>query len=422
MFVPMLRGLLTPMLTTAIVAAGALSANAQNAPRVIGEISGMTAYLFDGVEGVWLVTPDGQKIINGMVYDLSGQEPEVNFGTAEQAEIPEFLQRQAPGEPEAPEAEQSSADVDPATTESASDFVGRALAEAEAGLAGVDNERKRELLIDLVSRMDRATSPEEFRLLILEWQADIQGDDRSASSARDAIDGLEGSSAEPVSAEDLPPVPDRAAIDGLAETIAGIAPQAMMPTSPNPLVDGVLSSREEAAGDPDKPDDLLMLDLMRHEGFWFAVGATEAPVVYAFIDPMCPYCARAIENLNPELQNGSLQLRVLLAPAISRAAPAKIAAILTSDDPVQAFLNHEIEYAQRGASSLRDVDFAELSPAMESGIRANYDMIHENGLPGVPFFAYETAEGIRFLSGVPQPGHFAEALPDAFAGTIYTNQ
>lgn len=408
-----LRGLMSPLLSTAILAATAAYASAQGAPRVIGEVSGLTAYEFEDVDGVWLMTPDGDKIINGMVYDLSGETPVVNFGTANDAEIPEFLRR--PAEPEPQAAAPAPTPMPPAS----GDIVSQALAGAEAGLAGVDDARKRELLVDLVSRMDSAKSPEEFQLLILEWQAEIQGDAEAAQSARDAIDGLDLGAAAPGATGQAP---DRAAVDALAQGIAEAIPQTVMPTSPNPLVGQLAVQDEQAQASNEKPDDLYLLDLMRHDGFWFAVGEPQAPVVYAFIDPTCPYCARSIVNLKPELDNGSLQLRVLLAPAINKSAAPKIAAILTSQDPVEAFLTHELQYAERGSSSLRDVDFAELPPSMNEGIKANYDMILDNGLPGVPFFAYETLDGIKFLSGVPQPGQFSQALPDSYSGTTYTNQ
>lgn len=408
-----LRGLISPLLSTAILAASAAHVSAQGAPQVLGEVLGLTAYEFEGVDGVWLVTPDGEKIINGMVYDLSGDTPVVNFGTANDAEIPEFL-RGSPGTE--PVAEAPAPISTPPVDE---DIIGQALKGAEEGLAGVDDARKRELLVDLVARMDSANSPEEFQLLILEWQAEIQGDAQAAETAREAIDDLENTAAP---AEETSQAPAQSAADAMAQGIAEAIPQTIMPVTPNPLVGQLAEEQEQAQAQGDKPDDLYLLDQMRHEGFWFAVGETQAPVVYAFIDPTCPYCARAIVNLKPEIDNGSLQLRVLLAPAINQSAAPLIAAILTAEDPIAAFMTHEAEYAERGSSSLRDVDFGELPPAMNDGVKANYDMIVDNGLPGVPFFAYETLDGIKFLSGVPQPGQFSQALPDSYSGTTYTNQ
>lgn len=408
----------SPLLSAAFLLGAAPGLTAQGAPKVLGELAGMTAYEFEGVEGIWLMTPDQETIINGMVYDLSGDTPVVNFGTADPSDVPEFLRRPEP----AHESETAKNHPEPTSPE---DFISHTLAEAQAGLEGVAEERQRELLVDLVSRMDQAKTPEEFRLTILEWQAEIQGDEEALKAARQALEEIR---AQEESALSVPKdVPDRADVDALAERISKAIPGTVTEPAPRAMEGAMVSyeaapALEEADSMSDKEaDGRLLIDQMRHEGFWFAVGAAGAPTVYAVIDPTCPYCARAIKNLKPEIDNGDLQLRVLLAPVISRAAPPKIAGILTSEDPVEAFLTHEIEYAERGASSIDRVDFGEMPLAMQEGVKANYDIVFEHGLPGVPFFGYETPNGMKFLSGVPQPGHFRDALPDRYTGTSPSN-
>lgn len=222
----------------------------------------MTAYEFEGVEGIWLMTPDQETIINGMVYDLSGDTPVVNFGTADPSDVPEFLRRPEP----AHESETAKNHPEPTSPE---DFISHTLAEAQAGLEGVAEERQRELLVDLVSRMDQAKTPEEFRLTILEWQAEIQGDEEALKAARQALEEIR---AQEESALSVPKdVPDRADVDALAERISKAIPGTVTEPAPRAMEGAMVSHEaapalEEADSMSDKEaDGRLLIDQMRHE-------------------------------------------------------------------------------------------------------------------------------------------------------------
>lgn len=232
----------------------------------------------------------------------------------------------------------------------------------------------------------------------------MAGDTEAAAAAGAEIDRLKGGAAE------IDAI-DHTAVDPAPHQESGMTGHAAK-HSPETHDDPVALHDEAAADGEDHSDGQFLFDKMSQEGLWMAVGDAAAPVVYAFIDPMCPYCARTMVNLAPEIERGELQLRVLFAPVISKSSPGKIAAIMMSEDPANAFLSHELQYAERGASDLVSQDFNELAPELYAGIRKNYDMIFDLEIPGVPFFGYRTAEGIKFLSGVPQPGAFASALPD----------
>ncbi|MEP3669200.1 MAG: thioredoxin domain-containing protein, partial [Roseibium sp.] len=163
--------------------------------------------------------------------------------------------------------------------------------------------------------------------------------------------------------------------------------------------------------------ELTFLDDTRNNTMWFSMGSTTAPVVYAYIDPTCPYCAAAMKELDPQISAGSLQLRIVLAPLVSEGAPDVIAGILTSADPIQTFREHELAVANRTTSPVTPTAFPELGAEMANGIRANYDMVMTYELPGVPFFVFNTEEGEKYLSGVPDADSFASALPDDFTGS-----
>lgn len=398
-------------LSATVIAASASAVHAQQAASALdfqlkGSVEGMTAYEVSGSDGVWLMSPDGKTFINGMVYDLSGDAPVINFKEVSEDHLPEFLRQPKPRSQSAPVPIAQKPSVQEGN------IIADVMNGAGAALVNVDDAKKHELVADLVARMDRAQSPEEFKLLILEWQAEIEGNAAAAAAAGKALKEL---------STEAPAEPPRPALQNNSATGGSAAVQVPPAAEPAPSPVATIAREEapaavEASASP-QTDGEMLLQAMREDGFWFAIGETSAPVAYVFIDPMCPYCAKAIHNLKPKLDDGSLQLRVLLAPVLSRASYGKIASILTSQDPVGTFLEHELEYAQRGASGLPRANEDDIPAELAEGVRANYGMIFDNGLPGVPFFAYETSDGPKFLSGVPQPDHFSDALPDAYSGT-----
>lgn len=402
-------GARSALLSATVIATAVGAANAQETVGALdfqlkGSVEGMTAYEVSGSDGIWLMSPDGKTFVNGMVYDLSGDAPVINFKQVSEDHLPEFLRRPQPQSQPEPTAQK------PATLEG--NIIAEVMNGAGSALVNVEDAKKHELVADLVARMDRAQSPEEFKLLILEWQAEIEGNAAAAAAARKALKDL---------STEAPAEPPRPAQRNSSAT-GGSAAAQVTPTAepaPSPITANAREEVPAAAEVPSSPqtDGEMLLQTMREDGFWFAIGESSAPVAYVFIDPMCPYCARAIHNLKPKLDDGSLQLRVLLAPVLSRASYGKIASILTSQDPVGTFLEHELEYAQRGASGLPRANEDDIPAELAEGVRTNYGMIFDNGLPGVPFFAYETSDGPKFLSGVPQPDHFSDALPDAYSGT-----
>ena len=100
----------------------------------------------------------------------------------------------------------------------------------------------------------------------------------------------------------------------------------------------------ETGTEPSLADQLL--DEIRYNGFWFGVGYPDIPVVYAFMDPACPYCAKSIINIMNEMEQSKFQLRVLLVPVVSSGSRDLIAAIMTDElDPPVAFMEHEYAHA-----------------------------------------------------------------------------
>jgi hypothetical protein len=265
--------------------------------------------------------------------------------------------------------------------------------EAQNALEGFSQDEKRDLLLELVNELRSAETQEGFLAGIAAWRARI--DQMRVSKGMSRLYSEDGSAP-------LPPVASLA-------TATTLAPPEIV-TTPLPPLEVTLESDEI-------PLEQQLLEDARNNALWFSVGANDVPSVYAFIDPTCPYSASAVATLSEKIGAGALQLRVILAPVVSDRASGLIAGILNSPQPPLTFFDHEVSLAERGRSDLVPGALSDLPGPIQAGIQRNFDMIRDYGIPGVPFFVYETAEGARVLSGSPEGISFPGAMADPYTGT-----
>lgn len=403
-----------------------VSALAQEPPALLKDvpgiapapsIGGLAAWTVQSQDFVWLVAPDGKSLIAGYVFDengsdissaISGYDPmnydkfmEMNTGVTPVAELPPVF-------PDVAGAIAGEAAPAPAAGAlPGSDVLGQIPNDI---IERLPENIRNEVLARLVEALRPVKTEDEFKAVILSWRAYV-----NAVAAGGDINAPFPA----VAAEATVPAP------AVQEVPAAPAPQEQSSTAmPEPALSGQGAAVQQEAPAADAAvsgaqvanPELGILENTRLNTMWFSLGAQEAPVVYAYIDPTCPFCARAMKTLAPKVQDGSLQLRVILAPLISTSAPDVIAGILGSANPVQTFFEHEMAVADQKTSPVTPVAFSTLGAEMADGIRRNYDMVMAYELPGVPFFVYDTPEGEAFFSGVPETDTFAAAKKDAFTG------
>lgn len=131
---------------------------------------------------------------------------------------------------------------------------------------------------------------------------------------------------------------------------------------------------------------------------WVAEGADDAPrTVYIFSDPNCPYCHVFWKRAQPWVDAGKVQLRHITVGVIGQSSPNKVAAILTADDPEQAFLKNQNQFADGGISPLETIP-AEIS----AQLMANQQLMAQLGIRGTPGIVYRNSEGrVQVSPGVP---------------------
>ncbi|MFX4300024.1 thioredoxin fold domain-containing protein [Pseudosulfitobacter pseudonitzschiae] len=388
-----------------------------------GNVSGMDLYTMDDFTGLWLIAPDGRTAIAGSIFSATGRDIGSAFSgsdpvTAFQSETP------------LPRAEVSSS-AGALVPEDTSDMMTpEEISQMAAGLEKIETE----VFGDSMDLPETPTMLEQDNTSSPGLAADDVPIDpiQVTRNAENALEGFDEDEKEVLMRALVELLRDVKTEDEFKQAVFlwtnEIARRAQANEAGEKVTTDIVSDVQEemniltpvqlTTGQNDTPDDLadrFMKDI-RYESLWFGIGTPTAPAVYAFIDPTCPYCARAMDVLKDEVEQGRLNLRIILSPALSDESLRYIAGILTAEDPPKAYWDHEISKARTGRSTLELSDWAALPLEIRTAVMGNMDLIKKYEITGVPFFGFETRDGVKVVSGVPQVADFDGALPDGFTG------
>ena len=198
---------------------------------------------------------------------------------------------------------------------------------------------------------------------------------------------------------------------GSLSSIGGSSPELKeLGTYPSFDLDALYDSREEQPLLLDATSEIQLLAEIRSDSFWFTLGSRDAPPVYAFLDPGCPYCTKAVLRLRDEVEGGRVQLRVILVSGAGSRSSDLVAGVLEHRDPPAAFWRHMIAMGTFGSSDMEPGDFGSLNAELRSAVELNRALLKRARAPGVPFFLFDSANGVQTIVGVPEPGTFKNAL------------
>lgn len=159
----------------------------------------------------------------------------------------------------------------------------------------------------------------------------------------------------------------------------------------NPLFEMSRENPPPAASTLPSDDDgqpVPDLSSVETDAFWMIVGNSEAPAVYVFIDPTCPFCGQAMAGIQKEVEAGKIHLRVILTPFRSKEALDLAAAILTDEQPPVAFWRHEIEKGLYQRNGIEPVPAEKLGRKGIQLLERNVTLMRDLQVPGVPFFLH----------------------------------
>jgi thiol:disulfide interchange protein DsbG len=164
--------------------------------------------------------------------------------------------------------------------------------------------------------------------------------------------------------------------------------------------DGVNMTREHAQQHLPQPDYLAAFARLE-KATYVVEGPRDKPkaVLYAFMDPNCPYCYLAHRALAPYVKAG-LQIRWVQVAILGPTSTTRAAAILQAQDPSEALARHEQTYnpAKPGSGIAPAETVTDRTRAI---LAEGLALMREFGFRGTPGFVWRDADGqIRTRSGM----------------------
>jgi len=143
------------------------------------------------------------------------------------------------------------------------------------------------------------------------------------------------------------------------------------------------------------------------ESHWIQDGDTNAEtVVYAFVDPNCPYCHRFRAAALPWLNAGKVQIRHILVGVLAHDSVAKASTILGSKKPHGALIKNFETFRSGGIVPVHDA-----SERGKSGVEANNRLMSELGVSATPGIYYKEGKGIvKMRLGLPPESEFKQIM------------
>lgn len=153
----------------------------------------------------------------------------------------------------------------------------------------------------------------------------------------------------------------------------------------------------------------LYAALAKHH--WIAAGdANPRRIVYAFVDPNCPYCQQFWEAAQKAYGKG-VQVRYLVVGVLGGSSVGKAAAILASPEPREALDRNERNFRHHsgGIDPLKPVP-----AALRKKIRANTALMQKFGFDGTPGLVWKDAHGnVHTSNGLPPAKRLARIFGTA---------
>lgn len=127
---------------------------------------------------------------------------------------------------------------------------------------------------------------------------------------------------------------------------------------------------------------------------WISEGNGPGPI-YIFFDANCPYCHQLFVNTRSWIEEGKATLRWIPVGILTATSHGKATAMLTADDPVQAFYDNENHYARGSGGGGIDEDVA--TPETDAKLKANLELLARTRSGAVPLMLFRTKDGAPIL-------------------------
>jgi thiol:disulfide interchange protein DsbG len=138
---------------------------------------------------------------------------------------------------------------------------------------------------------------------------------------------------------------------------------------------------------------------------WIAEGDPHPQrVVYAFVDPNCPYCWSFWKEAHQAYSRG-VQVRYVMVGVLGGSSPGKAAAILAAKDPGRAFAENESGFRNH-SGAIKPA--SAISDAVHKQLSEHQSLMQRFGFDGTPGLVWKTESGdIETANGMPPPEQLA---------------
>lgn len=123
---------------------------------------------------------------------------------------------------------------------------------------------------------------------------------------------------------------------------------------------------------------------------WAVLGQLDAPVLYSFVDPNCPFCKQMLLDMQTAIEAGQIQIR-LIPVGFDERSIRQAAVLMETDKPyatLMAYINGDNGALPAGSA-------APISP-----VRDNIRLMSEWDIDVTPFSMYRNAQGtLKVLQG-----------------------
>ena len=154
---------------------------------------------------------------------------------------------------------------------------------------------------------------------------------------------------------------------------------------------GDLTTTEAENYDFKTPSEQMFSDV---EGSnWIALGASNAPVVYAFVDPQCPHCHAFIQDIRKDIDAGKVQLRIVPV-GFKPNTRAQSAFLIAAPNPQDRWFKH-----MQGDKEALPVK----SDINDQGVQRNLAIMQAWKFDATPMVVYRDKAGaVKIIRGRPQ--------------------
>lgn len=153
-------------------------------------------------------------------------------------------------------------------------------------------------------------------------------------------------------------------------------------------------SFDKPAATPTSAGERLLADAAGASGLTLGDPASTAPIIYSFIDPLCPHCKDMLKALTPAVAAGKVRVRVIPVGAVAPDSRALAATLMADPD---------------GAKRLMQIvagDKAALTPAANASataVDANLKLLTQWQFSATPVTVYRGRAGaVKLIEGAPK--------------------